>query len=254
MRVDQIGKHVMRGASATLTPTVLELGGKDPMVITEDADLSQVVQIALRGTYQNCGQNCIGVERMYVYEAVHDEFVQKVQALVSKFRQGPGLLEEVDVGATTMPSQLDLIQTLVDDAVAKGAKIVCGGKRKPNTDGLFFEPTVLTGVTHDMRIANEEVFGPVMSIIKVSTTSCCTLNESTYYADQTHALLQLAFCVRSASCIGLVCCILCWTDHRCPATRRCSSLSTPRTTASAAACSVATLRAPSDCARASMPA
>ena len=129
----------MRGAADTLTPVVLELGGKDPMVITDDADIGQVAQIALRGTYQNCGQNCIGVERMFVYEAVLEDFIAKVRQgcrkgikggkavtaaplpfvvclcccghlqvvpLVKNFRQGAPLLEEVDIGAMTMPESV----------------------------------------------------------------------------------------------------------------------------------------------------
>jgi acyl-CoA reductase-like NAD-dependent aldehyde dehydrogenase len=169
-----VGKHVMRGASATLTPVVLELGGKDPFIITDDADMKQVVQVALRGVYQNCGQNCVGAERIYVYGQVYDAFVSAVSGLVQQFRQGPSLLQpEVDVGAMTMPSQIDLIQELVDDAVSKGARIITGGRRNPHLDGLFYEPTVLVGVTHAMRIANEEVFGPVMTVIKVKDDEDC---------------------------------------------------------------------------------
>lgn len=167
-----IGKHIMRGASASLTPVVLELGGKDPFIICEDADLDQVVQTALRGTYQNAGQNCVGAERFYVYDSVHDEFVKRVTAVVSQFRQGAPLAaapgEQIDIGATITPMQLDIIEELVNDAVTKGAKIILGGARNTSAGpGLFFQPTILTNVTHDMRIVTEEAFGPVMSIIRV---------------------------------------------------------------------------------------
>ena len=175
----QVGKHIMRGAADTLTPVVLELGGKDPMVICDDADLSQVVQIAIRGALQNCGQNCIGVERFYVYDSVHREFVDQVVEIVEQLRQGPPLREDdgswvpgVDLGATTTAPQLKHIAELVEDAVAHGAVVETGGRilhedSSGQRCGLFFEPTVLTGVTHDMRIVNEEVFGPVFTIIRV---------------------------------------------------------------------------------------
>lgn len=214
-----IGKLVMKGASTTLTPLVLELGGKDPLLICEDVPVKSVLPIALRGTYQNAGQNCVGIERIYVYESIYDEFVKEAAEAVKNFRVGPsfnaatGDFAEVDVGAITTAPQLALIQELVDDAVKKGAILECGGKilyqpinsttgatnkettkkssggrRKSisketsvtttttNTpsatnNGLFYAPTVLSNVTHDMRIANEEVFGPVMAIFKVAKDS-----------------------------------------------------------------------------------
>eukprot|EP00753_Platysulcus_tardus_P018640 PLAT6991.1.p1 GENE.PLAT6991.1~~PLAT6991.1.p1 ORF type:complete len:615 (-),score=253.81 PLAT6991.1:79-1923(-) len=164
-----IGKLVMERASHHLIPCVLELGGKDPMILCDDADMSQIVDIALRGVYQNCGQNCIGVERVYAHAAMHDEFVDRAVAIVRKLRQGPPLTEDVDVGAMTMPQACDEIQALVDDAVAKGATVHCGGRRNPDLHGQFYLPTVLSGCTHDMNITNTEVFGPVMTILKWET-------------------------------------------------------------------------------------
>lgn len=220
-----IGKLVMKGASNTLTPLVLELGGKDPLLICEDVPVKSVLPIALRGTYQNAGQNCVGIERIYVYESIYDEFVQQAAEAVKQFRVGAsfnkvtGDFEEVDVGAITTAPQLALIQELVDDAVKKGAILECGGKilyqgtgankvetkktttgrRKSITkdigtnvsdasigtaNGLFYAPTVLSNVTHAMRIANEEVFGPVMAIIKVAKdnddTAIAMANSTTY--------------------------------------------------------------------------
>lgn len=174
----QVGKYVAKGASDSLTPCVLELGGKDPLVVTEDADLDQVQHIAARGALQNCGQNCIGVERFVVYESVHDEFVRRMEKIVRGIRQGAPLREDgswaqgVDLGATTTGAQLAHIQALVDDAVAKGAKVVCGGSvNEAATEaaggGFYFEPTILTGVKAGMRVHDEEVFGPVFSVIKV---------------------------------------------------------------------------------------
>mmetsp|Transcript_25181 Transcript_25181/g.54399 ORF Transcript_25181/g.54399 Transcript_25181/m.54399 type:complete len:597 (+) Transcript_25181:63-1853(+) len=167
---DRVGKLVMKAASEKLTPVVLELGGKDPFIVCEDVDLEWLLPTALRGVFQNAGQNCIGVERIFIHESIHDKFVEMAKAKVLQMRQGVPLKaasigETVDIGAMTMPGSLEHIQSLVDDAVARGAKLVCGGKINESLKpGLFFEPTIITGVTSEMRIAQEEVFGPVMAI------------------------------------------------------------------------------------------
>lgn len=169
----QVGQKVMEGCCKTLKPVVLELGGKDPFVVCDDADVESVMPFIMKGSFFNAGQNCIGVERVFVYEKVYDTFVARVTELASNLRQGPVLGgETVDCGAMVMPAQLDIVQALVDDAVSRGAKVTTGGSRNmqyPN--GLFYRPTVLAGVTCDMKIAQEEVFGPVMTIIKVPGNS-----------------------------------------------------------------------------------
>jgi len=165
-----IGKKVMEGAAPHLKPVILELGGKDPMVVMEDADIEGLVPMAMKGAFFNCGQNCCGVERFYVYESVHDRFVAEVVKRVAALRQGPPLsgAERVDCGALVMPRQVEIIQGLVDQAADEGAKVVVGGKPHPGyPQGNFFQPTVLVNVTNEMAIAQEEVFGPVMTIIKV---------------------------------------------------------------------------------------
>ena len=202
-----IGKKVMEGASKYLKPVILELGGKDPMVFMEDVDLKSVVPWVMRGCFQNCGQNCVGVERVFVYEGIYDQFVKEAAAKVSAMRQG-GPLEtcgsdaNVDCGAMVMDEQMDLIQALVDDAVAKGATLHCGGKRNASEKckgGQFYEPTMLSGVTPNMRIFQEELFGPVMTVIKVPknsdekclemvNSSCFGLGSSVYGGDNERAL------------------------------------------------------------------
>jgi len=162
-----IGKKVMEAAASTLTPVVLELGGKDAFIVCDDANLAQAVPTALRGTYQSCGQNCAGAERFFVHEKIYDKFVTKVVDAAKKIRQGPALGGgTVDCGAMCMPGLTDKIQELVDDAVAKGAKALLGGKIGA-ASGQFYQPTVLVDVTPEMRIWSEEVFGPVLTIIKV---------------------------------------------------------------------------------------
>ncbi len=166
----QNGRKVMAAAAETLTPVVLELGGKDPMIVCDDAVLEQAVSTALFGVFNACGQMCVGAERLYVFSKVYDEFVAAVTERARALRQGPPLgAEEVDLGSMTMPRQLEIIQELVDDAVAKGARVMLGGHARTDLPGNYYPPTILVDVDHTMRITQEEVFGPVMVIIKVGS-------------------------------------------------------------------------------------
>lgn len=162
----KVGKLVMKAAADTIKPVILELGGKDPFVICDDVDIQGVMPMVMRGVFQNCGQNCCGIERIYVQEAIHDSFVQKALELVAQLRQGVAHHENIDLGAMAMPDQLNIIQDLVNDALQKGAKLEIGGKPNKDLQGLNYEPTILSNVTHEMKITQEEVFGPVMTIIK----------------------------------------------------------------------------------------
>jgi acyl-CoA reductase-like NAD-dependent aldehyde dehydrogenase len=165
----QNGRKVMAAAAETLTPVVLELGGKDPMIVCDDAALEQAVSTALFGVFNACGQMCVGVERLYVFSGVYDEFVRQVAARAAALRQGPPLQGEVDLGAMTMPRQLEIIQALVDDAVAKGARVLLGGQPRRDLPGNYYPPTILVDVDHTMRITQEEQFGPVMVIMRVDS-------------------------------------------------------------------------------------
>lgn len=164
-----VGQKVMEAAAATLTPVVLELGGKDAFVVCEDADLGAAVPTALRGAFQSCGQNCTGAERFIVHEAIVEEFVSRCAAAVSQIRVGPATgASFVDCGSLCLPGLAEKVQGLVDDAVTKGARVVCGGKVPPthsSTTGQYYPPTIITEVTPDMRIWQEEVFGPVMVVV-----------------------------------------------------------------------------------------
>ncbi|HEY6876602.1 MAG TPA: aldehyde dehydrogenase family protein [Polyangiales bacterium] len=162
------GKRVLAEAAKTLTPVVLELGGKDALIVCDDAHLEQAVHAALTGSFLNCGQNCLASERALVFERVYDAFAQRVSEEANKLRQGNPLGDQtVDVGAIVSPLQLGLIEELVNDAIASGAKLLAGGKRVLREQGQFFQPTVLGDVTPDMRIAHEETFGPVMLLMRV---------------------------------------------------------------------------------------
>lgn len=144
-----IGRKVMESAAQNLTPLVLELGGKDVMVFRHDVKVQNVIPFVMRGCFQNSGQNCVGVERVLVYESIYDEFLEQVVPKVKALRQGnplpscAGADGKVDCGSMIMPAQLEIVQALVEDAVEKGAILHCGGKVNPNLNGQFFEPTVL---------------------------------------------------------------------------------------------------------------
>ena len=162
------GKKVMERAAKTLTPVGLELGGKDPMIVLADADVDRAANAAAYYSMNNGGQVCISVERVYVEAPVYDEFVRKVTDKVKALRQGrssgPG---SVDVGAVTFPPQLDIVEAHVTDAVAKGARVLTGGRAAPGP-GMFYEPTVLVDVDHTMSCMTEETFGPTLPIMKVA--------------------------------------------------------------------------------------
>jgi acyl-CoA reductase-like NAD-dependent aldehyde dehydrogenase len=162
-----VGHAVASAASKRLLPVVLELGGKDPFIICDDyASIDHATDICMRGVFQNAGQNCIGVERVFVHASVKQRVVDRAVSAAKAIRLA------VDMGAITMCAPaLAKIQELVDDAVKSGAVVLAGGKigkvvDGTHDDGFFFEPTVLDLVRPDMRIAQEEVFGPVMSIIE----------------------------------------------------------------------------------------
>jgi aldehyde dehydrogenase (NAD+) len=152
-----VGRQVARAAAEQLKPCVLELGGKDALIICDDADLEQAVTISMRGVFQNSGQNCVGVERILVQRSRYEAFVAKTERQVRSLR----LCD--DVGAMTMgQAALRQLESLVADAVARGARLLSGGKA---TRSFYWEPTLLCDVPRESRILREEVFGPVMVII-----------------------------------------------------------------------------------------
>jgi acyl-CoA reductase-like NAD-dependent aldehyde dehydrogenase len=161
------GRRVLEASAENLIPVVLELGGKDPFIVCDDADIEQAVHGALNGTFINCGQNCVASERILVHDAVYERFEQRVAELVGSFRQGPPLGgEAVDVGAMITPLQLELVERLVTRAIAQGARVVTGGARTLTDEGDYFQPTVLADVTPNMEIMHEEAFGPVMLLCR----------------------------------------------------------------------------------------
>lgn len=160
------GRKVVAESAAGLVPLILELGGKDPMIICDDADLEQAVAAALAGAFIASGQMCLAAERVIVLPGIYDRFVQRVVEEAQVLRQGPPLAgAPVDVGAMTMPGQVDIVDRLVSDAVARGARALCGGRRGEGA-GSFYRPTVLVDVPRDALILREETFGPVLCVVR----------------------------------------------------------------------------------------
>src|SRR3954451_10501427 len=161
------GKKVAAEAAKCLTPHSLELGGKDPMIVLKDADLERAANGAVFWSMANGGQICQAIERVYVEEQVYDEFVNKVVEKTRALRQGvPGEAGAVEIGAVTFEPQIDIIEDHMKDAVDKGAKVLVGGKRGPGP-GRFWEPTVVVDVDHDMKLMQDETFGPILPVMKV---------------------------------------------------------------------------------------
>lgn len=166
------GRKVIASSAEPITPVILELGGKDSMIVCADAPLERAVHAALAGVYINAGQNCLAAERILVHDAVYDRFEKRVLEVASALTQGPPAYpgagaQRPDVGAMVSPLQVDLVEALVEGAVKAGAKVLLGGERRPGA-GQFFQPTILADVTPDMAIMNEEVFGPVMLLCRVA--------------------------------------------------------------------------------------
>ncbi|KAG0026357.1 Meiotic Sister-Chromatid recombination aldehyde dehydrogenase [Podila clonocystis] len=183
----QVGAKVATAASANLTPCVLELGGKDVAIVNKDVDLNAVVPILMRGVFQNCGQNCIGLERIIVHESLHDKLVEMTSSRIKQLKQGPPLeVENIDCGSMTMSGRSDALEALVQDAVKSGATLVHGGERFIHPQfphGQFFTPTLITNLKPTMKIAQEEAFAPIMAIFKFSTIDeAIALANSTPYS------------------------------------------------------------------------
>lgn len=159
------GQLISQAAAIHLTPVICELGGKDAMIVLDDADLKAAAQWGAWGSFSNSGQTCMAPERVYVSEAVYDTFLTTVKAEAAAYRVGyePGTESAFNYGSVTFPRQMEIVQTQLQDALEKGATLHSGGRAKD----MFFEPTILTGVTDEMLLLKEETFGAIMPIIKV---------------------------------------------------------------------------------------
>jgi acyl-CoA reductase-like NAD-dependent aldehyde dehydrogenase len=163
------GRIVGVQAATALVGASLELGGKNPLIVLDDVDPKRAAAGAVYSCFASLGQLCVSIERIYVHSAVADEFIAEFVARTAALVQGPAFDYSTDVGCLALSSQLERVQAHVDDAIAKGATVLTGGHARPDLGPLFFEPTVLTGVTDDMACVVGETFGPVVTITVVDT-------------------------------------------------------------------------------------
>ena len=164
----EVGKILMRQSADTVKKVSLELGGNAPFIVFDDADLDEAVKGALASKYRNSGQTCVCANRLLVQAGVYDAFAAKLVEAVKQIRVGNGMEAGVQQGPMINAQAIDKVEELMGDAVAKGAKVALGGNRHA-LGGTFFEPTILTGVTTGMRVAREEIFGPVAPLFKFET-------------------------------------------------------------------------------------
>jgi len=162
------GRTVAARCAQRLIGFSAELGGKNPMLVLDDADVDRAVAGAVQACFSNSGQLCISIERIYVADAVHDDFVRRLTERVSTLRLGPGTGWDVEMGSLVSEAQLATVTAHVEDAVAKGATVLTGGRARPDLGPLFYEPTLLAGVTDEMTLAREETFGPVVALYRVA--------------------------------------------------------------------------------------
>ncbi|MGZ7030231.1 MAG: aldehyde dehydrogenase family protein, partial [Terriglobales bacterium] len=159
------GRRVAQACAARFLPVVLELGGKDPMLVLDDADLDVASSGAVWGAFVNAGQVCLSVERCYVHRSLYDRFVEMCVEKTRKLKVGNGAEPDTDIGPMIHERQLRIVEEQVDDAVAHDARVLAGGRRITELGPNFYAPTVMTGVDHSMRIMREETFGPVLPIM-----------------------------------------------------------------------------------------
>ncbi|GIH72056.1 succinic semialdehyde dehydrogenase [Sphaerimonospora thailandensis] len=160
------GRKIAEEAAKRLIGCSLELGGKNPMIVLDDADLEVAVQGAVRACFTNAGQLCISIERLYVHESIADAYCDKLTRTVRNMKIGASLDWDLQMGSLTYRRQLEAVSAHVADAVDKGARVLAGGRARPDLGPLFYEPTILDGVTEEMSVCRDETFGPVVSIYR----------------------------------------------------------------------------------------
>ena len=158
------GKRVGEAAARRLLPVVLELGGKDPMIVLDDADVDIASSGAVWAAFMNCGQTCLSLERCYVHRSLYEPFLEACRMKIAKLRVGNGADSEVEIGPMIHERQLRIVEEQVEDAIGHGARLLTGGKRLTELGPNFYAPTLLADVNHRMRLMKEETFGPVLPV------------------------------------------------------------------------------------------
>lgn len=163
------GKHLGEIAGRRLIGYSAELGGKNPLIVTKDANVDKVIPGILTGCFSNSGQLCVSIERIYAHKDVYDEFVPKFAEATKDLKLGSGFDWNIEMGSLVGANQISTVEKFVDDAVDKGATLVAGGKARPDLGPYFYEPTIFTDVSDDVLLKREEVFGPVVYIERVDS-------------------------------------------------------------------------------------
>lgn len=162
----QVGGKVAQRATSQLKKTVLELGGSDPFIVCEDADIEKASTGAVKGRFINCGQSCIASKRFIITKKIAGEFIEKFVSKTEKLRVGDPLLDDTDIGPLVNSKSLNNIESIVSKSIKEGAEVATGGER-PNSKGFFYRPTIMKKVSPKMEVASEEVFGPIAPVITV---------------------------------------------------------------------------------------
>src|SRR5262245_39742514 len=168
----EVGRRVMASAAAGIKRVTLELGGSDPMIVCDDADIDEAVKAAATGRFFNCGQACLAIKRLYLFDSIADDFTEKLVGRAKKLRVGNGMVGGTMIGPLHSASQRDEVEAQVQDAVDRGSRVLAGGERLRGSEydsGHFYAPTLLGDVPEDARVATEEVFGPALPIFRVTT-------------------------------------------------------------------------------------
>ncbi|TBR41958.1 aldehyde dehydrogenase [Marinomonas agarivorans] len=193
------GQAIVKAAADNLAHVQLELGGKAPFIVLADADLEQAAAAALHSRFDNCGQVCTCNERMYIHEAIYDDFMAIFMEKVKALKVGDPMLDDTDLGPKINQKEVEAMEHLVAVSVKEGAHVATGGKRLSDGEygkGFWFEPTVLTNVSQDMTIVHEESFGPILPVIKFST-----LEEVIGYANDSEYGLAAMVCTKDMKTI-----------------------------------------------------
>ena len=162
-------QHVIQNSAHNFAEVSLELGGKSPFIVFEDADIESAVNGSIGGIFAASGQSCVAGSRVYLQEAVADEFLQRMTEIASKIRIGDPLAEATEMGPLCTPAQLATVESEVAHALSEGGRLLCGGNRVAGLDGYFFEPTIVECPSQSLRIVDTELFGPVLSVIRFKT-------------------------------------------------------------------------------------
>jgi succinate-semialdehyde dehydrogenase/glutarate-semialdehyde dehydrogenase len=166
----EVGRQVMAAAAKDIKRVTLELGGSDPMIVCDDANIDEAVKAAAIGRFFNCGQACLAIKRLYLFDSIADQFIEKLVARVSKLKVGNGLDDNTIIGPMHSAAQRDEVESQVEDALSRGAKVLLGGRRLvegEHAKGHFYAPTLMVDVPEDSRMVTEEVFGPALPIFRV---------------------------------------------------------------------------------------